>query len=199
MIGPAVSLQEFGDFGEVGGLIDVEPGGAAGGGEAGGLAGGFGVGEGVWGGPADAVEHAGMGAMCGDGPVAAVVGGGEGDVRGGLKHGFEMSVGEGGGVRAEEEGGDAGGEGVEHAGSEVAGALEGLRNVWVGKVVCKDVQVQLSFRQQRQASEHRMDEELMEGGGGFGADSSGETSFDAARHRSLGEEQDDGTVGQIVE
>jgi hypothetical protein len=81
---------------------------------------------------------------------------------------------------------------VEHALAEVAGTLEGVGNVWVGKVVCRDVQVQ-------QASEHRMDEELVEGGGGFGADPRSETSFDAARDRSLSEEQDDGTVGQIVE
>ena len=99
------------------------------------MAGGFGVGEGVRGGPADAGEHVGVGAMGGDGPVAAVVGGGECDVGGGFEHGLDVGVGAGGGVGAEKEGGQAGGEGVEHALVEVAGRLEDDGNVWGVEIV----------------------------------------------------------------
>ncbi len=194
-----ILLQEFGNSGEIFWFVDVEPGGAAGGGEAGGVAGGFGVCKGMSGGPADTGEHIGVGTMGGDGPVAAVFGGGEGDVGGGREHGLDVGVGDGGGVGAEEERGEAGGEGVEHALAEVAGRLEGERNVWGIEIVCESVEVEFAFRKLRKAGEHRMDEEFVEFGCLLRADSSGETSFDTAWHRSLREEQDDGRHGQIVE
>ena len=59
--------------------------------------------------------------------------------------------------------------------------------------------MQFTFRKLWESGEHRMDEEFVEFGCLLGADSSGETSFDTAWHRSLREEQDDGGHGQIVE
>ena len=83
--------------------------------------------------------------------------------------------------------------------AEVAGRLEGDRNVWGGEIVCVDVKMELAFRKLWQSGEHRIDEEFMEIGCLDRADSNGETSFDTAWHRSLREEQDDGGHGQIVE
>lgn len=59
--------------------------------------------------------------------------------------------------------------------------------------------MQFNFSKPGKAVEHRIDEESVQVGCLIGADSSGKSGFDAAWHRRLGEEQDDGTHGQIVE
>lgn len=59
--------------------------------------------------------------------------------------------------------------------------------------------MQFNFSELRKAIQHRMDKESVQVGCFLGADSSGKSGFDAAWHRRLREEQDDGTHGQIVE
>jgi len=199
MFGAALLRQEFGDADEVPGFVDVKPGGAEGNGEAGGLAGGDRVGEGVFGGPADAGEHGGMGAAGGDGPIAAIVGRGEGNVGGGVEHGGDVGIGHGGGVRAEQQGGNARREGVEHAIAEVAGGLEGWGNVFAGEIVCGRIEMQFDFSKPGEPIEHRIDEEFVQYDRGRGSDGGGEPGFDAAWFWRFGEEQDDGTHEQIVE
>jgi hypothetical protein len=140
-----------------------------------------------------------MGAAGGDGPVAAVVGRGEGYVGGSFEHGDEVGVGDGGGIGAEQKGRKARREGVEHAVAEVAGGLEGLRNVFTKKNICGRIEMEFDFAKPGEPIEHRMDKEFVQFDRGLGSDGGGEPGFDAARFWRFGEEQDDGTHEQIVE